>query len=34
MGSKESEHHHVSLPINGGGPTLEAHTGSGDITIT
>jgi DUF4097 and DUF4098 domain-containing protein YvlB len=34
MGSKESEHHHVSAPVNGGGPTLEAHTGSGDITIT
>ena len=32
-GAPESEHHHVSAPINGGGPTLEAHTGSGDIQI-
>ncbi len=32
-GATESEHHHVSAPINGGGPTLEVHTGSGDIHI-
>jgi len=27
------EHHHLSTAINGGGPELEAHTGSGDIEI-
>jgi Putative adhesin len=27
------EHHHLSTAINGGGPSLEAHTGSGDIEI-
>ena len=27
------EHHHLSTAINGGGPALEAHTGSGDIEI-
>jgi len=32
-GAPESEHHHLSAPVNGGGPTLEAHTGSGDIEI-
>lgn len=32
-GAPDSEHHHVSAPVNGGGPTLEAHTGSGDIEI-
>ena len=32
-GIKQPEHHHVSEPVNGGGPTLEAHTGSGDIEI-
>jgi len=32
-GAPNSEHHHVSAPVNGGGPTLEAHTGSGDIEI-
>ncbi|HXE08810.1 MAG TPA: DUF4097 family beta strand repeat-containing protein [Acidobacteriaceae bacterium] len=26
-------HHHVSGTVNGGGPTLHASTGSGDITI-
>ena len=26
--------HHMTAAINGGGPTLEAHTGSGDIDIT
>jgi len=33
LGASESERHHVSFPSNGGGPTLEAHTGSGDIEI-
>jgi hypothetical protein len=28
-----SERHHLSGQINGGGPELEAHTGSGDIEI-
>jgi hypothetical protein len=28
-----AERHHLSGPINGGGPQLEAHTGSGDIEI-
>lgn len=32
-GAQESEHHHVSAPINGGGPALEVRTGSGDIQI-
>jgi hypothetical protein len=32
-GAPESEHHHLSAPVNGGGPTLEAHTGSGDIEV-
>ncbi len=32
-GASESEHHHVSVPINGGGPALEVHTGSGDIQV-
>jgi len=32
-GAPETEHHHVSAPINGGGPTLEVRTGSGDIQI-
>lgn len=32
-GAPESEHHHLSAPVNGGGPTVEAHTGSGDIEI-
>ena len=27
------EHHHLSAQVNGGGPSLEAHTGSGDIEI-
>ncbi len=29
-----SDHHHLSAPINGGGPSLELRTGSGDIEIT
>ena len=32
-GAPETEHHHLSAPVNGGGPTLEAHTGSGDIEV-
>ncbi len=33
-GNSPSEHsHHLSTALNGGGPTLEAHTGSGDIEI-
>ncbi len=32
-GNYKSDAHQLSTPINGGGPTLEAHTGSGDIEI-
>ncbi len=32
-GQVKSDAHHISAPINGGGPTLEAHTGSGDIEV-
>jgi hypothetical protein len=32
-GAPPSEHHHLSAPVNGGGPTLELHTGSGDIEV-
>lgn len=32
-GQENSEHHHVSRQVNGGGPLVEAHTGSGDIEI-
>ena len=32
-GQYKSDAHHISAPINGGGPTLEAHTGSGDIEV-
>ena len=32
-GAPKSEHRHLSAPVNGGGPTLEAHTGSGDIEV-
>jgi DUF4097 and DUF4098 domain-containing protein YvlB len=32
-GAPKSEHHHISAPVNGGGPSLEAHTGSGDIEV-
>ncbi len=32
-GSANSDRHHLSAPVNGGGPVLEAHTGSGDIEI-
>jgi DUF4097 and DUF4098 domain-containing protein YvlB len=33
VAGNSGEHHHLSAPINGGGPVLEAHTGSGDIEI-
>jgi DUF4097 and DUF4098 domain-containing protein YvlB len=29
----EHSRHHLTAPINGGGPPLEVHTGSGDIEI-
>ena len=32
-GAPQAEHHHLSAPVNGGGPTLEMHTGSGDIEV-
>ncbi len=32
-GSRESDRHRVNQAVNGGGPTLEAHTGSGDIEV-
>jgi DUF4097 and DUF4098 domain-containing protein YvlB len=32
-GAPPAEHHHLSAPVNGGGPTLELHTGSGDIEV-
>jgi hypothetical protein len=32
-GLPPAEHHHLSSPVNGGGPTLETHTGSGDIEV-
>jgi DUF4097 and DUF4098 domain-containing protein YvlB len=32
-GAPSAEHHHLSAPVNGGGPTLELHTGSGDIEV-
>ena len=32
-GNRNSDAHHLSAPVNGGGPTLEAHTGSGDIEV-
>jgi len=33
IAGNSSDHHHLSAPINGGGASLEAHTGSGDIEI-
>ena len=33
IAGNSSDHHHLSAPINGGGQSLEAHTGSGDIEI-
>ncbi len=33
IAGNSSDHHHMSAPINGGGVSLEAHTGSGDIEI-
>lgn len=32
-GTEDSEHHHLSRSVNGGGPLIEAHTGSGDIEV-
>jgi len=32
-GNEDAEHHHISRPVNGGGPLVEARTGSGDIEI-
>lgn len=31
--SGDERHQHLNGPVNGGGPLLEAHTGSGDIEI-
>ena len=31
--SGSSERHHLATPVNGGGPTLQAHSGSGDIEV-
>jgi len=33
IAGNSSEHHHLSAPVNGGGASVEAHTGSGDIEI-
>ena len=33
IAGNSSDHHHMSAPVNGGGASLEAHTGSGDIEI-
>lgn len=30
----DDSRHHLTGPVNGGGPVLEAHTGSGDIEIS
>jgi hypothetical protein len=32
-GAPQSEHRHLAAPVNGGGPTLEMHTGSGNIEV-
>lgn len=32
-GDRNSDAHHLNMPVNGGGPTLQAHTGSGDIEV-
>ena len=31
--SNGDSHHHLTAPVNGGGPPLEVHTGSGDIEV-
>lgn len=33
IGAANSDHHHLSTPINGGGSALDIHTGSGDIEV-
>ncbi len=33
IAGNSSDHHHLSAPVNGGGQSVEAHTGSGDIEI-
>jgi DUF4097 and DUF4098 domain-containing protein YvlB len=33
IAGNSTDHHHLSVPLHGGGPSLEAHTGSGDIEI-
>ena len=33
IAGNSTDHHHLSVPVNGGGASLEAHTGSGDIEI-
>ena len=32
-GESNSDHHHVSKVVNGGGPVIDARTGSGDIEV-
>ena len=32
--SNGESRHHLTAPINGGGPPLEVHTGSGDVEVT
>ncbi len=32
-GVSNSDHHHLSAPINGGGAAVDIHTGSGDIEV-
>jgi len=32
--NSDRNRHHVTAPINGGGPALEVHTGSGDIEVS
>ncbi len=32
-GDRDGDRHHLNQAVNGGGPLLEAHTGSGDIEV-
>ncbi len=32
-GNRDGDRHHLNQAVNGGGPILEAHTGSGDIEV-